>query len=157
MPASQTDARSLEIRVERSDAHPWLTRVTTALAAFGLAIAGAMAVWGLPSVDFHGPLHHMGIMDPFCGGTRSAYLTTQGDLAGAWKFNPLGIASVLGAGVVVLRTLTGWLAGRWLNVHTDFSRAQRRALWAIVILGVVLLTIRQQMQADLLMAWGTGG
>lgn len=157
MPASKTDVRSLEIRVQRSDAHPWLTRVTTMLAAFGLAIAGAMAVWGLPPVDFHGPLHHMGIMDPFCGGTRSAYLTTQGDLAGAWRYNPLGIITVVGAAAILLRTVTGWASGRWLNVHTAFSPAQRRALWTIAALAFVLLAIRQQMQADLLMTWGAGG
>lgn len=148
---TSTDERTVTARLERYDAHGWLTGTMTVLAVIGLAVAGAMAIWGLPDVDLHGPLHHRGIMDPFCGGTRSAYLTTQGDLAGAWTYNPLGILSVVGAALVALRTLVGLISGRWVNLHTRFAKGQRRALWAIAILGIVLLEIRQQTRADLLM------
>ena len=46
-----------------------------------------MALWGLPPVDLHGPLHRLGIMDPVCGGTRSAYFAVSARWALAWYYN----------------------------------------------------------------------
>jgi len=55
--------------LEPRDAH----RVATGPgAAAALAAAAGMAVFGLPPVDLHGLLHHVGIMDPLCG-TPVAY------------------------------------------------------------------------------------
>ncbi len=42
----------------------------------GVGFAVAMAVFGLPPVDPHGPFHRFGIMDPLGGGTR---YTAQGE------------------------------------------------------------------------------
>jgi hypothetical protein len=60
------------------------------VAALCLAVvAAALAVWGLPSLDIHGPLHRLGVMDLLCGGTRAAYFTVTGRWATAWEYNPL--------------------------------------------------------------------
>jgi len=58
------------------------------LAIIGLAVGIAIAIFGLPPVDIHGPLHYLGIMDPLCGATRGARLALQGHLAQAWRYNP---------------------------------------------------------------------
>lgn len=155
MSVAATPPRTVAVTVDRHDAHPWITRVTTGLALLGVAVAAAMAVWGLPPVDLHGPLHHAGVMTPGCGGTRAARLTAQGDLVGAWTYNPLGLVVVVGAALVLARTTTGLLTRRWVNLHLSLSTRQRRAVWLVVIVLLVLLEIRQQQRADLLMAWGS--
>lgn len=45
-------------------------RQLTWLAAGGLLVGVVLAVSGPPRIDLHGPLHHLGIMDPMCGMTR---------------------------------------------------------------------------------------
>ena len=74
-------------------------RGVTCLAALGATTAVAIAIFGLPGIDLHPPLHRLGIMDPLCGGTRAARYAAQGQLAEAWTYNPLGIVTVYGAGV----------------------------------------------------------
>ena len=105
------DTSWLRITWQRRDQH----RHTTHLALIGVAIAAAMAVLGPPPVDLHGPFHQFGIMDPLCGGTRAASYTAQGEWAQAWKYNPLGIVTLVGAAAVTIRTLIGALLRRWLT------------------------------------------
>lgn len=126
-------------------------RIVTLAGGIGLAIAVAMAVFGLPPVDLHGPLHRFGIMNPLCGGTRAARLTAQGRLGEAWSYNPLGIAATLGAGLAVVRLFVGVAARRWLNLHVEWT--SRRVCIALALLAVatIVLEIRQQGRADLLM------
>jgi hypothetical protein len=143
---------TLGVRIDREDRHRAVTLLATALALVGLALAAAMALVGLPPIDLHGPLHHVGIMDPLCGGTRAARLTAQGRLAQAWAYNPLGILAVLGAVAVVLRTAVGAVTGRWLNLHGKPTRQQARILLVLLVIGTVALEIRQQLRADLLIA-----
>ena len=131
---------------ERRDHHA----VVTVTALGGLTIAGAMALFGLPPVDLHGPLHRFGIMDPFCGGTRAARYTAQGQWALAWQYNPLGIAAVLSASAATLRAVAGLLSRRWLTVRLQWTRESRRLVLAIGVALVVALTVRQQLRADLL-------
>lgn len=50
----------LQISLARGDQHWWMT----ILGVLALAIAAAMAMFGLPPVDLHSPLHKIGIMDP---------------------------------------------------------------------------------------------
>ncbi|MFE6649762.1 DUF2752 domain-containing protein, partial [Nocardioides sp. NPDC057772] len=88
----------LRLEVEHRDRHWWLT----AMALAALVIAGAMALFGLPPVDLHGPLHKVGIMDPLCGGTRAARYAAQGNLVQAWRYNSLSILIVAGAALAVL-------------------------------------------------------
>lgn len=138
----------LDVTFERRDRHWWLT----AGAVFALGIAVGMAIFGLPPVDLHSPLHKIGIMDPLCGGTRAARYTAQGNLAEAWRYNPLSILIVFGAVLAVIRSALGFVGRRWVTVTVDWTPRRRRWAIGIVIILVVLLEIRQQMRAGLLMA-----
>ena len=136
----------------RTDAHRPFTLVLTATALAAIAIAGTMALIGLPAVDLHGPLHKLGIMDPFCGGTRAARYTAQGRLGDAWRYNPLSIFIVAGSVLLMARTALGLIGRRWMNLSLRLTPQARRALrWTAFAL-LVALEIRQQMRADLLMA-----
>lgn len=123
----------------------------TAVAALGLVVAATMAVFGLPPVDLHGPLHRMGIMDPFCGGTRATRLTAQGHLATAWRYNPLGIIAVAVGAAALMRLAAGVLTHRWLNVAITWTPGRKRVVVSTVVVLIVLLEIRQQGRADLLL------
>jgi hypothetical protein len=138
----------VRFQIERGDRHWWLTGV----ALLALAIVAAMAVFGLPPVDLHGPLHKVGIMDPFCVGTRAARYTAQGNVAEAWRYNPISILIVWGAGLAILRAAVGFLTRRWVTLSVTWTPTRRRWAVAIVVGLMVLLEIRQQMRADLLMA-----
>src|SRR5260370_39520335 len=78
------------VLVRRHDAHPMWTRV----ALFGLLAALLLAIFGMPPVDLHGLLHYVGVVDPFCGGTRSGYLALPGPLRDAVRSNPARPAPV---------------------------------------------------------------
>ncbi len=145
-PVAQT--QWLRLLVERRDRHRWVTL----LAVAGVTIAAAMAVFGLPPLPLHGPQHYLGIMSPTCGGTRAARFTAQGDLAQAWRYNPLGIAAVLGATLAVLRAVVGAATGRWVNASMSWTSRRRRIAIVVVLVLVVLLEVRQQTRADLLIA-----
>lgn len=147
--ATVNEPRSLlRISLARRDQHRWLTLV----GVIALAIAAAMAIFGLPPVDLHGPLHKLGIMDPFCGGTRAARYAAQGNLAEAWRYNPLSTLIVYGAGLASLRAVVGLFSRRWMTFTANWTPGRRR--WAIAILIVLLavLEIRQQLRVDLLTA-----
>ncbi|MEU4365425.1 DUF2752 domain-containing protein [Promicromonospora sp. NPDC023987] len=116
-----------------------------------LAAAAMMVALGLPPVDLHGPLHLVGIMDPFCGGTRTARYAAQGNLAEAWRYNPLSIVIVYGALVVVARAGVGLVTQRWLTMKIGSTPARRRRVITVALVLLVLLEVRQQLRADLLM------
>ena len=125
--------------------------VITVVGALGLVAAAAMAVFGLPPLDIHGPQHDWGIMSPTCGATRAARLTAQGNFVEAWRYNPIGILATAAAAAATLRLMVGLIARRWLHIRIVWTR---RRLWlalAIAAVLVVLLEIRQQGRADLLM------
>jgi hypothetical protein len=126
-------------------------RVVTLLGAAGLVASVAMAVVGLPPVDLHGPLHRMGIMDPLCGGTRAARLTTQGRLLEAWRYNPLGILATFAAALAVARLAVGLVMRHWLNVRVAWTPTRIRLALALLAIATIALEIRQQGRADLLL------
>ncbi|ABL83291.1 MULTISPECIES: DUF2752 domain-containing protein [unclassified Nocardioides] len=137
------------LRITWSPRDEW--RTLTALAVVGALLAAAMALFGLPPVDLHGPLHRMGIMDPFCGGTRATRFAARGDLGRAWTYNPLGVVVVLGALGVLGRAVVGVASRRWLTVEVRLGRRGRQVVLAVVILLLVALEIRQQSRVDLLL------
>jgi hypothetical protein len=145
-PTGGTTPAFLRYRWEHHDGHV----VITVVAAAGLTLAGTMALFGLPPVDLHGPLHRFGIMDPLCGGTRAARFTAQGEWALAWQYNPLGIAAVVGAAAATLRALVGLVSGRWLTAQLHWTPRRRRLAVTFGIALLVALTIRQQLHVDLL-------
>jgi len=128
------------------DEHSWLSR----LAITGLAAGTAMAVFGLPPVDIHGPLHYLGIMDPLCGATRGLRLALLGHLVQAWRYNPLSVMLAAGAVAAVFRQVLGVATRRWLNLTV----VRRRAVLATSTLLAVALEINQQAHAALLRTAG---
>jgi hypothetical protein len=136
----------LAVRVDTADGH----RVATLIALGSVVVAAGLAVIGLPSIDLHGPLHRMGIMDPFCGGTRSARLTILGQWGMAWTYNPMGLLTVLGAAALVVRSVVGALTHRWINVSWCPSARLRWLLISVGIVVLAMLEIRQQSLAWLL-------
>jgi hypothetical protein len=137
---------SSAVRVRRHDVHPLCTRI--ALCGFLLALL--LAVLGVPHLDIHGPLHYLGVMDPFCGGTRSVYLTLHGHLREAVRYNPAGPIVVVVAIALVLRAAIGWSSRRWVDL-----RVPRRLLIPVAAVTLVALEFNQQLHAALLMQpWG---
>lgn len=134
--------------IEPRDRHP----VATGLGLAALAAATGMAAFGLPPVDLHGLLHHYGIMDPLCGGTRAAAYTARGEWALAWRYNPLGILAVLAAAAAVLRAAVGFLTRRWVTLTVAWTSHPGRVVTVTAIVLLVALTVRQQLRADLLIA-----
>lgn len=136
-------ARSpITVTVERTDRH----RILTVFAVAGLVAAGLMAAYGLPPVELHGPLHHLGIMGPTCGGTRSVRFAMMGDFGTSLRYNPLGVPLVLGAAFLVVRTGVGAVTRRWLNVRIRWTRS----LVIIAVLAFLALWINQQLHVDLI-------
>lgn len=127
-------------------------RLVTVIAFAGLVAAAGLAMFGLPPVDLHGPFHRLGIMDPLCGGTRAARYTAEGQWALAWEYNPLGIITVFGAVAATARTATGVLLGRWLTADLRWTPRRRRLALGVLAVLLVVLEVRQQLRADLLMA-----
>ncbi len=140
-------------RAVRSD-HPFsVTRASfdrhptaTSLALIGLPAAVLLAVFDLPPIKLHGPLHYLGIMGPTCGLTRAVMWFTRGELGRAWQYNPASFLVVPATVAAVVRGAYGWLTSRWLN----FSVGRTRWMVLLVAAAVVALTIRQQFYADLL-------
>lgn len=116
------------------------------LVAVGALGAAALALFGLPPLDLHGPLHRVGIMDPLCGMTRATRALARGELATAMRYNPASPLLPLLASAVVLRAAVGRRTGRWVHAWPRRSPA----LLAIVLVGVAALWVRQQLMVELL-------
>jgi hypothetical protein len=133
--------RRLGVAIWRRDPYP----VWTWLAVGGLVSAAMMAVIGLPGVDLHGPLYHLGVMCPLCGGTRGVYLTSHGEVGQALRYNPASPVLVAAALVLLIRAIIGWLSGRW------FVIAVPRRIWIPVgAVAVLALWVNQQLNVELL-------
>src|SRR5690625_4078644 len=80
-----------------------LRGVVAAVAVGGLVVGAALAIFGLPPVDAHGPQHDLGIMSPTCGGTRALRFAMLGQFGTAFAYNPLSPILVMGAVLALLR------------------------------------------------------
>lgn len=132
----------VQLRWDHDDSLTW----SAPLAFGGLAAASLLAIFGMPPVNLHGPLHFIGVMDPLCGMTRGVAASMRGDLLTAWRFNPASpLVPILGL-TAIARWAYGRLVGRWLTV-----RYRRTTISTTMIaVAVVALEINQQMHADLL-------
>jgi len=120
-----------------------LTLIT--LVAYG--IAAALAIFGLPPVSLHGPLHFVGIMDPLCGMTRAVRFLALGDVGNAIRYNPASaLLAILTVGILVRAAIGAW-SGRWLIVHVQRSRS----VLALSMFLIAAIWINQQAHATLLM------
>jgi hypothetical protein len=105
----------------------------------------ALVVSGVPHADIHGLLHYVGVMDPFCGGTRSMYLTLHGHLREAVRYNPAGPLLALAAVAMLVRAASGRSTGYWVSVRMP------RMVWIpLLVVAVSALEINQQLHAALL-------
>lgn len=133
------DARRRIVGFTPEDRMPWLPGL------LGPALVGGLylRIFGLPGRDLHGPLHRVGVMDPFCGGTRATYLLVRGRLVEAWSWNPLVPLLALGAVVILARIVVGLTTNRWLQISLS------RRTWALGVSALlVIIEINQQMQAQ---------
>lgn len=143
-PASGDSGASgrLLVWVEAHDRHPtW-----TGLALVGVPLTILVAVFGQPRLGLN-LLHYFGVMGPTCGMTRGVMWFARGDLARAWAFNPASLLVLPSAALLLARAAYGRLTGRWLSV----SFPRRRWLVIATTGVVILLTVRQQLNADFLM------
>lgn len=106
--------------------------------------AAALALFGLPPVDLHTPLHHLGVMDPLCGMTRAVRFLARGDFRNAWRFNPGVFALALATAFVIARAAIGWRRGRWFEISTG----RPRAAITIAVVAVAALELHQQLNAS---------
>jgi len=128
------------------DDHDSLSGLTM-VTALACAAAAAMAIFGLPPVDLHGPWHYLGVMDPLCGMTRAVRLLALGQVRRAVEYNPASpLLAALGA-VVLVRAGIGCARGRWLRVQVHLSPVTL----TVSALLVGLLWAHQQTHAALLM------
>lgn len=107
-----------------------------------------LALVGLPPIDIHGPLHYLGVMGPTGGMTRGVMWTARGDLVRAWQFNPASLLVIPTMAGLVARAAHARMTGRWLNLHVRW----RPWLWLIPAVILLVLTIRQQLNVDFLLA-----
>lgn len=128
--------------IETTDRRPALVWFAVA----GLLVATVLAIVGMPPVDVHLPTHKLGIMLPWCGGTRSVARAAAGDVAGSWRYNPGGLLLVVGAWASVGRALVGRITGRWVNLNVVMSRGG----WWFLAAVLAVLAANQQLHADLL-------
>ncbi|MGP3920141.1 DUF2752 domain-containing protein [Nonomuraea sp. 10N515B] len=133
---------SVGLRWDSSDRH----RVWTYVAAAGLLVGAMLAIFGLPPADVHTPLHHVGIMDPLCGGTRALRYTMLTEWRLAWTYNPLSPLLAVGAVLALVRHLVGVLSGRWLTIEWRWSKP----VIVVLALAVIALAVNQQLHAGLL-------
>lgn len=120
----------------------------TRLSLLGVAGVAVLRVVGVPRVDLHGPLHHLGIMDPFCGGTRAMFLLASGHFSAAAQYNP--IVFPLAAGLLAQLAWAASGRGSSRGLRLSPSPAVRRILITVGVVALVALEIRQQLHADLL-------
>ncbi|MGW3353207.1 DUF2752 domain-containing protein [Nonomuraea rubra] len=125
-------------------------RVWTVLAVLALGYGAYLAVFGLPPVRLHLPTHWLGIMTPGCGGTRAMRQAMLGEWGKAWEYNPASPVIAVGAALMMLRAVAGWVTGRWLTVRLR-RRWIARLAWIVLAVLVGALWVRQQLHAELLM------
>lgn len=120
-------------------------RAFTAVVLAGIGGALVMGRLGVPPLDLHSPLHHVGVMDPLCGMTRATAALGRADLATAWRYNP-GVFLLAAAAVAGLaRVAAAAVTGTWW-----WARARGWPVWVAVLAGAVALEVNQQLHAELL-------
>ena len=90
-------------------------------------------------------------MDPFCGGTRATYVLAQGDVSGAWSWNPLVVLLAAAVLLALGRVVVGVTTQRWVNIYLP----PRYALGGVALV-LVIVEVNQQLQADRLMTLTPG-
>jgi hypothetical protein len=119
-------------------------RWVTVVSVVGVCAAVALAVIGGMPFDLPMPTHSFGWVEPSCGLTRGSTAIVRGDLALAWRYNPLSFLVVGIAIAGILRAFVGGISGRWLNVGYRPSK-----LHVLVVLALIAaFWLFQQTKAD---------
>lgn len=105
-----------------------------------------LAVFGVPPLPLHGPLHQFGVMSPTCGMTRAARALAGADVGLAWRYNPASFAVAAVGAALLARAVVGAWRGRW---RTPTVRVGRRG-WIAIGAVTAMLWINQQAHVDLL-------
>ncbi len=84
-------------------------------------------------------------MDPLCGGTRATHFFMTGEWGSAWRYNPGIFVLALVFGLGLSRWVYGRSTGHWLDI-----RIGRRTVALALAVGLVVLEVNQQMNANLL-------
>jgi len=103
--------------------------LVTVVLTFSLYHDGPSAQW------FHGCLFNRltGFLCPGCGMTRATHATLHGNLAAAFRFNPLGMILFPIALVGVTLDLVAWVRGKPLPVTLRLG-----GVWPWVIVAAIL-------------------
>lgn len=129
-----------QVSVRPSDGMRWWTSVS--VAGFGVAMVLAL-VGGFP-VDVPMPTHSFGWVEPSCGLTRGSTALVRGDLALAWRYNPLSYLVVLFGVSGVARWVAGRSSARWVHVSVRL----RPLGWSVLAVLVIAFTLYQQSNAE---------
>jgi hypothetical protein len=107
--------------------------------ALGLLVTAVLAIllyFGGPSAEWYpGCLFYRltGFLCPGCGMTRATHATLHGDLAAAFRFNPLGMILFPMALTGVMFDLIAWVKGKPLPISLRVG-----GIWAWVIVASIL-------------------
>jgi hypothetical protein len=140
--AASRDSRWIVVGWDDHDRHRWLART----AGVGVVLAMSMALFGLPPVDLHGPLHYLGIMGPLCGMTRATRHFARFEVTAALEYNPAVLVLAFGGVLALGRSVYGWRTGRWLSIQIE----RRRTVIVVAVVLLVALSVRQQANVELL-------
>ena len=127
---------------DRDDFRSW-----TLGSLFVTAAAAVFAVLGVPRLPLMWPLYRLGVVLPGCGLTRGVVAFADGDLVGAWRWNPASPFVVLTVAAGIARAGVGAASGRWLAIRV----APRWWLIALGAAAIALLWVNQWAHASLLM------
>lgn len=141
-PTHRATGPAVSIAWVSRDRHRWAAPV----AVVGATAAVAMAIFGLPPVNLHGPFHYLGVMGPLCGMTRAVRHLARLEVVTALGYNPAVVLVALGGIGAVSRWAYGRQTGRWLDIRVRWSPR----VVVVIAAAAVLLAMRQQTQIDLL-------
>ncbi len=112
----------------RADRALWVAMggLVLACAAFALHQRGPSGLGWLPGCTFH---HLTGLNCPGCGMTRAAHAALHGEIATAFRFNPVGMVLLPLAFLGIAIEIAGWIRGKPLPFRLNVGI---RGAWAIV-------------------------
>jgi hypothetical protein len=122
-------------------------RRTSVPALVAAVCAVAFAALGRIPFSLPMPTHLVGAVCPTCGLTRGTVALARGDLALAFRYNPLSLVVPVVVAALGVRQVVGWTRGRWVNVRFRPSRLS----WASGVVGLAVLWAYQQAHASFLM------
>ena len=120
-------------------------RWLTVLALGGGVTAVTLAIVGGFPFDMPMPTHAVGWVEPTCGLTRGTTAAARGDLALAWRYNPLSLVLVALGFAGVVRAAARLATGRWVNLRIPRPSSVG---WAVLVVALVAFTLYQQSNAD---------